>query len=241
MREVLQGSSAVAVSLAQELRASSSANLIVVSGRDNLLVSVAAVAAGWIDRQQLVEVDLSDGSQFLRRRGSLEAVRQSVEPGTVFVLEGDQGGNGRRPALRPRQNTKRRRRRSVGIGGPTPLSRPVARLALGRGHRQRTEARSRHRWFPLAIVTSRFPVGCGQDCFCVRPGTVSSSRPEVLRGVGRSRGQGWPARRAGHRRRRLGLEGGEPGARLGRVGGEDDHAACRKASFLRSKRCCMFR
>jgi hypothetical protein len=42
----------------------------------------------------------------------------------------------------------------------------------------------------------------------------------VPRGAARSRGQDWPERRAGHRRRRArsGLDGGEHGARLGRVG-----------------------
>ena len=39
------------------------------------VASVAAVAARWINRQQLVEVDLGDGLQLLGRRGSLQVFR----------------------------------------------------------------------------------------------------------------------------------------------------------------------
>ena len=49
-------------------------------------VSVTAVAARWIDRLQLLEVELDDGVQLLGQRRPFEAGRQVVEPGAIFVL-----------------------------------------------------------------------------------------------------------------------------------------------------------
>jgi len=62
----------------------------VVSVEKLFLLSIAAVAARWIDRQQFLEVDLGDRLQFVRHRGLFETFRQSVEPGSVFVLQCDQ-------------------------------------------------------------------------------------------------------------------------------------------------------
>jgi hypothetical protein len=42
----------------------------------------------------------------------------------------------------------------------------VTRLAFGGSHRQKSEAGSGHRRFPLAIVMSRFPVGAVRLFLC---------------------------------------------------------------------------
>src|SRR6266852_2930683 len=83
--------------------------LVVEAGEDLLLLSIAAVAAWRVDRQQFVEVDLGDGLELLGHGGSLQAFRQSIEPGTVFVLERDQRGDRGRPTFRPWRATWRRR------------------------------------------------------------------------------------------------------------------------------------
>jgi hypothetical protein len=50
------------------------------------LLSVAAVAARWVDRLQFLEVDLSNSLQLLRQSRAFEAGRQVVEPSAIFVL-----------------------------------------------------------------------------------------------------------------------------------------------------------
>jgi hypothetical protein len=49
-------------------------------------VLVAAVAAWWLDRLQLLEVEFGNDVQLLRQRRAFEVGRQSVQPGAVFVL-----------------------------------------------------------------------------------------------------------------------------------------------------------
>jgi len=54
--------------------------------------SVAAVAARWLDRLKVLEVELGDGPQLIGRARSFEVVRDVVEPGAVFLPQTDQGG-----------------------------------------------------------------------------------------------------------------------------------------------------
>ena len=64
-------------------------------------MAVAAVAAGCDDREQLVEIEIDNGLQLLARPRGFEIVRKAVEPGTVILLEIDQGRDCRRPPLWP--------------------------------------------------------------------------------------------------------------------------------------------
>ena len=48
-------------------------------------VSVAAVAARWVDRLQLLEIELGNGLQLLGEPRSFESGRHIVEPGAVLV------------------------------------------------------------------------------------------------------------------------------------------------------------
>ena len=50
-------------------------------------------------------------------------------------------------------------------------------------------------------------------------------------GAARSRGQGWPDQRKGHRQRRLGLDGGEHGAKLGQIEATVDHGRQRRGTM----------
>ena len=71
-------------------------------------MSVAAVAARWIDRLQLLEVETGDRLQLLPQPRSFEVGRKVVQPGAVFVLQIDEGGYRRRPP--PRRRDARRQR-----------------------------------------------------------------------------------------------------------------------------------
>ena len=115
---------------------------------------------------------------------------------------------------------------------------PVPRLPLGWGHWHGADATCRHLGLLLAIVTSRFPTAF-KPSFFVRPGTVSPSRPGCPRGAARSRGQDWPKATAVRRREAVLRAASTAPHSVGPGGG--DHAACRNASLLCSKRCCMFR
>jgi hypothetical protein len=117
-------------------------NLIMVPGDagGEPPVSVAAVAARWVDRLQLLEVEFGNGLQLLRQPRCFEAGRQIVEPSAVLVLEVDQYGYRCRPTWRPRRGPPAwRRRRGLTTQPSTP-----PRLAFGWGHRERAEARSSH-------------------------------------------------------------------------------------------------
>jgi hypothetical protein len=151
-------------------------------------------------------------SSFSAVGDSSKAWGQSVEPSPVFVLQRDDG--------RPRQKARRRRRRGTSVPRLVLLG-AVTRLAFGRGHRSCPEPRSGHRRFPLAIVTSRL----GKPVSLFGQSTVSPSRPGPLRAPRAAAVKTGPPEGLGHRRRRLGLEGGEHGARLGQVGGEAE--SCR--------------
>src|SRR5271169_392998 len=116
--------------------------------------SVAAVAARWVDRLQLLEVELGNGVQLLRQPRPFQAGRQVVEPGAVFVLEIDQCGYRRRPALGPRWGGPRRRRGRRAIVSAKPGT--ASRLALGWGHRHGADTTSGHVRTPVGIVTVTF-------------------------------------------------------------------------------------
>jgi hypothetical protein len=49
-------------------------------------VSVAAVAARWVDRLQLLKIEFGNGLQLLRQPRCFEAGRQIVEPSAVLIL-----------------------------------------------------------------------------------------------------------------------------------------------------------
>src|SRR6516162_3378715 len=67
----------------------------------SIALSVAAVTTGWIDRLQLLEVELDNHLQLVRQLGAFEALRQVVQPGAVFLLQVDQSGHRCRPACWP--------------------------------------------------------------------------------------------------------------------------------------------
>src|SRR5262252_5105887 len=128
-----------------------------VPGDDNggeLPLSIAAIAAGCLDRLQLLKIEFDDDLQLLRQSRPFQAGRQVAKPGAVFLLEVEQYRDRRRPALVPRRGAPRRRRgrRVVLPAQPGPAS----RLALGWGHWPGAEARSGHVLTPVGIVTVTF-------------------------------------------------------------------------------------
>jgi hypothetical protein len=90
------------VRAAQPLRPSPGPSTIGSPGdRPNHRVSsVAAVAAGQVDRSEGVEVKISDGLQGVRGRRALKRVRQRFEPGSIGALQSKQLGDYIAPALR---------------------------------------------------------------------------------------------------------------------------------------------
>src|ERR1700758_538302 len=75
----------------------------------NPLVSVAAVAAGWVDRLQLLKVELGNRLQLLRQAGSFEIGREVIQPCSVFVLQIDERRYRCRPPPGPRRDARGRR------------------------------------------------------------------------------------------------------------------------------------
>src|SRR6516225_11732836 len=67
----------------------------------NPLVSVAAVAAGWVDRLQLLKVELGNRLQLLRQPGFFEIGREVIQPSAVFVMQFDERGDRCRPPPGP--------------------------------------------------------------------------------------------------------------------------------------------
>jgi hypothetical protein len=60
---------------------------------------IAAEASGRFDRLEFVEIEFVDGLQGLSGGAVLKVVGQSLEPGAIFGLEGDEDSNGIAPAL----------------------------------------------------------------------------------------------------------------------------------------------
>jgi hypothetical protein len=60
---------------------------------------IAAEASRRFDRLEFVEIEFVDGLQGLSGGAVLKVVGQSLEPGAVFGLEGDEDSNGIAPAL----------------------------------------------------------------------------------------------------------------------------------------------
>ena len=95
--------------------------------------SVPPVSAWGLDRLEFFEVEVVDGLQRLGSSPLLKAVGQGLEPGPIFRLESDQGGDSVAPALGP----------ASAVGGSTVMDhRPggsaggaMPGLALGIGHR----------------------------------------------------------------------------------------------------------
>jgi hypothetical protein len=100
------------------------------------LLSVATVAARWVDCLQLLEVELGNGVELLRQPRPFQAGRQVVQPDAVFILQRDECRYRRRPALGPRRGAPRGRRaavpakpgtvfawRSAGVIGTAPMRR----------------------------------------------------------------------------------------------------------------------
>ena len=59
---------------------------------------IAAEASGRFDRLEFVEIEFVDGLQGLSGGAVLKVVGQSLEPGAIFGLEGDEDSNGIAPA-----------------------------------------------------------------------------------------------------------------------------------------------
>jgi hypothetical protein len=119
--------------------------------------SVTAVAARRVEGQQLLEVEFGDCLELVGQARGAEVFRQVVEPGAVFVLQGEQSGDGGRRTLWPRSGSRRRRENRL-----LALWRSLARrrawrsaAVIGRVPRRdlgMAECR-------LAIVTSHLQVG----------------------------------------------------------------------------------
>ena len=60
---------------------------------------IASEAAGWIDGGDLVEIQVGDGLEGLAGGAVTSRVRQGVEPGGAFGLQGEELGYGCAPAL----------------------------------------------------------------------------------------------------------------------------------------------
>ena len=135
--------------------------------------SIAAVAAWWLDGEQLVEVEIDNRLQLFCGSGFGEVFRQTIEPGTVFVLQ-------RYYAARAAAQ-RRGRGRARGIGarvGGSPSRRSLTRYrvcrsaaVIGKGPRRGLGIVG----FLLAIVTVTFarpaiPGSAQQSCPCRRFG-----------------------------------------------------------------------
>jgi hypothetical protein len=189
----------------------------------NPLVSVAAVAAGWVDRLQLLKVELGNRLQLLRQAGSFEIGREVIQPCSVFVLQIDERRYRCRPPPGPRRDARGRRWRGCAAVLAPPGT--VSRLALSWGHWGDAEPISGH--LPPPTVN--------RDCHvsrCLRPSDVwclvipflcsigapflrpDLRFPRAARAATVKTGRRPPPKAA-----QSGLDGGEHGARLGRVGG----------------------
>ena len=119
-------------------------------------VSIPAEAAGWIDRLQLLEVELDDRLELVRQPGGFEVLRQVLQPAAVFLLQIDQSGHRCRPACRPWDAASGR---CCG-GRPGALLAQLGAasgLSLGRAHRDGADRRSGHAALLLSIVIVTFP------------------------------------------------------------------------------------
>src|ERR1700746_1654545 len=104
--------------------------------------SVATVAARRVDRRQLLEVECGNHLELVGEARGAEVFWQVVEPGAVFVLQRQEGGDGGSPTLRSRPPARRRRGGSVRL--MAAQSGTAAGLPLGGGHRQSAKAGSGH-------------------------------------------------------------------------------------------------
>jgi hypothetical protein len=66
---------------------------------DSRTTTAAKGRAGRFDRLEFVEIEFVDGLQGLSGGAVLTVVGQSLEPGAIFGLEGDEDSNGIAPAL----------------------------------------------------------------------------------------------------------------------------------------------
>ena len=173
---------------------------------------------------QLIEVEVDDRLPLVRQPRSFEVGRQVIEPSAVFVLQIDQRRDGCRPPPQPWRDASRRWWGAL-CSPPVTAWRGVAPAV-----RQGSSVRNRLRrlgnaHLSLSIVTVRFPGKLRRSVRSGRGGQFLCSIESrfsvptwVLRG---RRAQPRSGLAEGHRRRRArsGLDGGEHGARLGRVGG----------------------
>src|SRR5271166_4335616 len=93
--------------------------------------SIAAIATGWIDVGQGVEVEVCDGLQSLSCWGGAKAVGKRVEPCNIFGLEGGQFADGIAPALRTAASIGRPAVSDHGHRHTVVLARPIARELAG--------------------------------------------------------------------------------------------------------------
>jgi hypothetical protein len=99
---------------------------------------VASVSARRIDGQQLVTVEFDDPLQRLSGSAVAQGFRESVEPGGIFGLQGDEFGAGVAPAAGPAAALGSGARQRAGSGSPAGPPRQ-------RRQRRDAEPGARHR------------------------------------------------------------------------------------------------
>ena len=114
-------------------------------------VLIAAEASGRFDRLEFVEIEFVDGLQGLSGGAVLKVVGQSLEPGAIFGLEGDEDSNGITPALGARAMISRSPVADHRPGGGA--SGAVPGLSLGIGHWFVAKRRPGHGLTPKRYVT----------------------------------------------------------------------------------------
>ena len=114
-------------------------------------VLIAAEASGRFDRLEFVEIEFVDGLQGLSGGAVLKVVGQSLEPGAIFGLEGDEDSNGITPALGARAMISRSPVADHRPGGGVSSAMPG--LSLGIGHWFVAKRRPGHGRTPKRYVT----------------------------------------------------------------------------------------
>src|SRR6516164_11867442 len=70
-------------------------------GAGQACLGLRSISARRIDRHQLVEIEFDDRLQHLAGAAVAQSLRESVEPGGIFGLQGDELADGIAPALSP--------------------------------------------------------------------------------------------------------------------------------------------
>jgi len=121
------------------------------SARKRARVLIAAEASGRFDRLEFVEIEFVDGLQGLSGGAVLKVVGQSLKPGAIFGLEGDEDSNGIAPALGAAAMISRSPVADHRPGGGASVAMPG--LSLGIGHWFVAKRRPGHGLTPKRYVT----------------------------------------------------------------------------------------